>query len=367
MANFKHYVITTRQVIELEGSSGVYNYKYEKQYTSADSAESFLRFGRYQARENIKKETVFHDPYFFDHIVNNKDEDEDFEGLTDSSIIGERHIEVGAGSEQFFNTLFNELDASRKDLLIFLFGFHNSIKKEMKHMRLLNKEFCTNDSSVGSILMISWPSQGLVGYSEEMNTDIDNTGSALAIFFLKLATAIEQRRSKNQYIPRINFMPQSMGHRIVSSMMTILKHQNQNIYSKVTGIFHRLILMSPDIEHTALSANSDMSYKHVPELGQRTYVFFSRQDPILKMNLKHVKHKLRLGLNGPSSNLPNVSVCNVIQQGQPPVFDLDETQRHRFFEFDSGCINLLKKIFSGRDDEFEREFNLIIKWNDFNT
>ena len=363
MANYKHYVVTTRQVIALGGNPPLFNYKYEKQYTSSDYAESFLRFGRYQVKENIKKETVFYDPLFFNNTVNNQDEDDHFEGLTDKTLIDISRTESGAGSELFFNTLFDELDTSKKDLLIFLFGFHNSVRKELKHMNLLHKRFCTETSPIGSILMISWPSQGLTGYNEEMNTDVDNTGRALAIFFLKLSVIIEKRRQKNQFIPRINFMPQSMGHRIVNSMMNLLMKQNQSMYSKVRGLFNRLILMSPDIEANELSIDSTGSYKHVPELGNITYVFYSTEDPILKMNFKNK----RMGLIGPTAVPNNIRVCRVIQYGQPPLFELGQTKRHRFFEFDLGFIELLQKIFSGRDDEYGDNFSFKIKWNDFDT
>jgi hypothetical protein len=365
MANFKHFVITTRQVVASNENTNTFNYKYEKQFTSSDHAESFLRFGRYQVKQNINKEILFYDPLFFNHVINNKDEDIHFQGLTNDKLIDENRIETGAGSEQFFDALFDELNTSKKDLLIFLFGFHNKIKKELRHMDLLHKTYCTHTSPIGSVLMISWPSQGLIGYAEEMGSDIETTGRALSVFFLKLSNAIEKRRLQKQYIPRINFMPQSMGHRIVESMMTLLKKQNDSIYSKVNELFHRLILMSPDIEDHALSNKSEGSYKFISELGKRTYLFYSNQDPILKMNLKHVKNKKRLGLTGPTGDINNIRVCNVIQYGQPPVFDLGDNQRHRFFEFDLGFVEFLQKIFSGQDEELENSFNYIVKWNDF--
>ncbi|MCU0432124.1 MAG: alpha/beta hydrolase [Bacteroidia bacterium] len=379
MAEFKHYVITTRQVKKSDGPPVSFTYKSDK--NNAEYAQAFMRAGQYVSRKSIRKDQsiVVLEPQFFNHISANRDEDDDFEyhgSIT--SVIPQSATEPGAGTTELFNHIFDELEQSGKALLIFMYGYANKVNKELNHVELLDHAYVQPNTAIGSVLIVSWPSQGLLDfepgnmkkwnaakneYFDEMNTDVKVTGYNLAVLFLKLAAFVEKRKQENRFVPPMHFMPQSMGHRIVDVMMKVFAAQPQGTFQRVHKLFHKLILMSPDIHENALDpANTASIYKNVQLLAQKTFVVYSIDDPVLPVSKQFNGYNI-LGISGPKGKPDDIISIGFNQTGQPAIQDQPKTPKHRFFQYHKKAIFVFNQILAGYEKHYPDKTTVQLDWN----
>jgi hypothetical protein len=336
----KHYVVTTRRVSKTDN-------RYSK---NIDRCASFMRCGKYTEGDGVLQQ-----PYFFE----SGNEDSDYENGTSIAA-----LQPGQGTRELFDQLFAELEQSGKGLLLFLFGIDNPIAKELEHVELLHNAYVKNSPDIGRILMITWPSQGFAGfeYRKELKQDVQLTGKALAVFLLKLSAYITTRRTAGRYVPKLFFMPQSMGHRIVNVMLEHLEQNNQ--LEQLRHLFDGTILMSPDMPNYALQTNGNpLPYKHITQLSKQLCLVFSKQDPILGMakwfDSDHSTAFRSLGKMGLVFPVDGVTQLEVEQVNDPQKKRYGKNPEHRYYEFHCGAIEEINKLLvSGQPDT-----KIVIDWN----
>lgn len=361
----RHYVITTRPVhkVTVENLPDQFWYEHDTN-TPADVATPFVRCGIYTDRQGQADKPAFFAP---------GSEDADY------TIGGADPFKPQGGSLEQFNLLFNELEQMQKNLLIFMYGFENNIKGELEHLELLHKDYIEKEgSSAGRVLMITWPSQGLLKYNEEIRrsgkigaflkklfgnssrpdenlSDAAVTGRAMAVWILKLLQFAEDRYSNpepGRFRPRISCIVQSMANHVIRFTAAELKRLQK--LETVAGIFDDLILTSPDIRDTIFENDND--YRNASVLGKNTWLVYSPQDPVLKkgdwlypyIDPVSGKKQPRLGRNGPASVAglpPNLFKVEVQQQHiiNNPLSDFN----HRYFEFNDKVIGFYNSIANG--------------------
>lgn len=383
MANYKHYVVTTREVKKSDNPTDIFFYKSES--NNPENAQRFMRAGRYLYSKSLRPDQSINtiNPLFYNHLENGYDEDDDFEykGST-NTIIAPAAIEPRAGTLELFTDIFNELEKTGKALLIFMYGFANKIKKEREHVELLDHAYVQPNTAIGSLLVVSWPSQGKFDFdewainkwklakyeykNEEADTEI--TGYNLAVLFLKLASFIERRKQQGLFVPPIHFMPQSMGHRIVENMMKTFAAQPEAVFKKVHMLFEKLILMSPDMADYALDpSKTKYSYKNVHLLAKKTFVVFSIDDPILPFAKKFNGNEYNImGVSGPIHKPDHITALSFPQFGNAVIFDQVKTARHRYFEFHKKAIFVFNQLFAGYDQGYPDGFVITLNWSEQN-
>lgn len=347
MADLKHFVVTTREVIKY-GEIWEYNNEHP------DESMRYMRYGRFS---DDGDSATFIDPAG----TTGESEDKHYKFMPKE--LSEDKLKTGYASRLFFDELFGELETSGKGLLIFLHGISVKEKKEHQHVHLLHHAYVENSSNLERILMITWPSQGFAAtqYPVEKKEDCLRTGRALALFFLKLATEIQYRKDNNLYVPEIYFMPQSMGHRVVNQMMNFLKYQKAAIYDRVRMLFKMIILMSPDMPSRSLrqkTANK-FDYKYITELAHHTCIFYSKQDWVLKQG-EQLNNEELLGYTGPKEHPPEICSYNIKQINTPQMaLDLKRTRAHRYFQYHHKVISEINELFAGKIPEglIELEIN----------
>jgi DNA-binding Lrp family transcriptional regulator len=383
MADLKHFVVTTRQVSALERSDYSHGYKAENNYSTQGA--KYMRFGHYLHHKATKADKTIDvtDAIFYNHNYKHN-EDNDFSYCMDAtSVFPEEVTKPGSGSEAMFNAIFNELEKTGKALLVFMYGFSNMTKKELSHVELIDKAYLKSNSAVGSLLVISWPSQAFVDwenlndaiipakkwklikyeYLEELHTDVKTTGYSLALLLLKLASFVETRKAKRLFVPKIHFMPQSMGNRIVNCMMEKLAVQPEQLSNRVNKLFDKLILMSPDMHEDGLDPANGWPYRNVHLLANQTFLISSKNDPVLPRVAKIHDCKI-LGITGASKKPDFIRSIEFHQYGNVIFYKSLQTQRHRFFEFHEDAIHHFNMILAGHVTNYPDKTILHIDWPD---
>lgn len=360
----RHYVITTRPVhkVTVNGLPDQYWYEHDVN-TSADTANPFMRCGIYTDRQGVADKPSFFAP---------GNEDADY------TTGGANPFKPQGSSLELFTLLFAELELQKKDLLLFMFGFENNLKGELDHLEILHKEYVAKDkSTIGRILMLTWPSQGLLKYNEEIRregnfskwwkklfgnsfsvdehlSDAAVTGRAFAVWMLKLQQFMQQRYAQapaGTYRPRISVITQSMANHVLKYTSAEITRLQQTAAAK--GLFDNLILTSPDIRNTIFENDAD--YRNAAAFGKNTWLVYSPQDPVLQKGDALYPYRdpvtgnkqPRLGKTGPQSTtgLPaNLYPVHIEQLnvGMNPFTD----RFHRYFQKNEKVVAFYNQIFS---------------------
>lgn len=347
--DLRHYVATTRRVGMTD--TGEYFYEHESN-NPADTANPYFRCGQYVDDDGIPE-----NPWFC-HPGN-----EDYDYVIKDGTPTDEQLTAGEGSAEMFNMLLSELEHAGKDMLIFIFGYHNPFGKERDHLNRLHTKYVSPpESNIGRILMLTWPSQGFGEYNKELgyfqklvsksgdqiNSDVAVTGKALAVFLCKLKKFMDARYTANPHLhrPKLNIIVQSMANHVWLRMMEKLTAWNKTALLK--SMMSNLMLTSPDIR-SDIFQQSEL-YKRSTDLAERAYIIYSLQDRILRIaTVVHgVPGASRLGLTGPDGGLThlpgNTHLINV-NQSMKKLKPVDFN--HRYFEYNNAVIDIYNSIFLG--------------------
>ncbi|HET7003414.1 MAG TPA: alpha/beta hydrolase [Puia sp.] len=351
--DLKHYVATTRPVklVKVSGQPDQYWYEHDEN-NSADVATSYFRCGQY-----VDNSGEVEPPFFF----NPRNEDVDY--IISPGGITPAQLKSNGGSKEMFDMLFNELEQGKKDLLLFMFGYHNPLTKEFDHVHRIHENFIEHgNTNIGRLLMLTWPSQGFGEYNKELggnhgepvkngidiNSDVAVTGKLLAIFLSKLRNYMTNRYATmpaGRYQPKLHFIVQSMANQIWN--ITLEHLINNNIKSALNGMFEKLMLTSPDIQDNIFQESS--AYKQSTDLANNAFVVYSKQDTILQAAdvFHHISEHSRLGLIGPQplSSIPLNTNLLEVTQGHRSFSPID--YNHRYFEYHPAVINFYAQVFNG--------------------
>jgi hypothetical protein len=354
----KHYVVTCRSVrkVSVEGLADQYWYEHDNN-PEADVAVPYMHCGKYVEADGKADRPFFYSP---------GGETEDYPPVGNSPAA--EQLICHGGSHEMLTELFTELENEKKDLLVFMFGYHNPFVKEFKHIELLHEKYVAPEGSViGRILMVTWPSQGFGEYNQEIehlsflksiwkkitgkansvkskiNSDAVIAGHAQAIFLLKLQSFISGRyKNSTGFRPEMHYIVQSMANHVLEKTGAALNRMNRLAQAK--NIFKNLLLTSPDIRSDIFEKSPD--YVAATTIGETAVVVYSPDDPILKLGkIAHPTGPSRLGLDGPEKmeNIPaNTKLLEVRQEKITlPPSDIS----HRYFEYNNIVINRYNDIF----------------------
>lgn len=354
--DLRHCVATTRQVdvVRVPGVQDQFWYRHDGN-SSADIATPYFSCGQY-----IDNNGEPDKPYFFDF----RPEVDDYRAITPGAL-----PPAHGGSQTMFSNMFYELERERKDLLIFMFGYHNPFVKEFNHVKHLHRHYIEDgNANLGRLLMLTWPSQGFGQYRRELGsiyfggkneagieTDVAITGRALAVFLLKMYHFMHQRYAHapaGTYVPKLNFIVQSMANHVWGYAAAALADQGHG--HTLNGFFSNLMLTSPDIRNDIFQYRP--VYAHATSFARRAFLVFSKQDFILKLSdrFHSIPGTSRLGLAGPISDyyVPgNTHIAEVHQHriGFKPI-----DYNHRYFEYNREVRDLYAGAFTG--GRFDRRF-----------
>jgi len=288
-----HHVVSSRP-LEKDGDLFRYKRSLIPITPGMDNAYEYLNFGHYKIKKNDIDPPVFYRNGDTKESRHFSKHEEDF------------HL-PGEESEAWFTEIFTELKKKReKFLYIYLFGFGNTVNREMKkQLSPLHSHYFLDDwgleSPVGKILMISWPSQGKLQYKKGELRDVEVMGKSVAVLFLKLYHFINDKNNPlfSDWNPKIVMHSQSMGCRIIKQAVRTLNDLENAGKIKadiLNSFFHRLILTGADLDEDELSySNVDDDY-FIHQLAERVILFHNKNDFALWMsnNIFHTREK-RLG------------------------------------------------------------------------
>jgi esterase/lipase superfamily enzyme len=266
--------------------------------------------------------------------------------------------------------LCTELEEEKKDLLIYLFGYQNPFCKEMEHVQLLEEKYIkSGNCNVGRILMLTWPSQGFGEYNAEMGkpgffaslfnkkvksktqaeieSDVNVSGIAFAMFLLKLKNFIEERKTTNKYVPKLNLVVQSMGNTVLERCFK--KLNEWNLATELNGLMHRLLFTSPDVRNDIFEMSP--AYRQSALMAERAFVVYSPNDWILNLSGKF--HRIpgteRLGFSGPKNREAIPENVHLVQMIQRDLRSKPIDFNHRYFQYNEKVIQYYAEVFNGKE------------------
>jgi hypothetical protein len=365
----KHYVASNRLIdlVKVNGQPDQYWYRFDGN-SDADVACAFMRCGRY-----VDDNGTIAAPFFYPPGA----EDADYTAAA-FTVGGNK---AKGSSAEMLETLFAELEAERKDLLIFNFGYENRKEKEYNQLRYLHDKYISAPGSpLGRVLMITWPSQGFGQYDaekgndgflkrsllklfsaklpertrEQISNDVKVTGDALAIFLLKLSGFMKERyknATAATYRPRIHFIAQSMANAIL--VRCLVRLNELGMQEEVKGLFSRLMLTAPDIPDTVFE--TEPAYAGGMSIAEEVHVVCSRQDNILKMSdvFHNVAGTHRLGIAGPKDMSKVPANVHKMDIHQSRITFIPKDFNHRYFVYNQQAVDRYLHVF--RNSAAEQE------------
>lgn len=369
--SIRHYIATTRQLRLIHPADQDIQFIYNHEGSmNADTATHYFSCGKYAIDDWDTGKASFHDP---------QHEAGDYLPGASEEAYSSHH-----GSLALFTELFDALEKEKKDLLIFMFGFDNKLLKESGHLGHLHKSYIAEgNANLGRILMLTWPSQGKVGYNAERGypegadnyddtrkSDVITTGRALAVFLLKLKNFMDTRYANTEpgiYRPKMHIIIQSMANCIWDIMARALIRANR--LDSLRELFHTLMLTSPDIRNDIFQVSP--AYAQATSLAKRAFVVYSKEDNILGLSdfLHHEAATSPLGSLGPANKDFVPANTHMVEVTQPKewivvtavkslIGKLRKKKRpidiiHRYFEYNKEVRDLYTDAFTGKP--FERE------------
>jgi esterase/lipase superfamily enzyme len=285
--NSKNYVFSTRPIHDF-GDKITYAGKNEENRRKLDTALPHFNIGHYSitfppgadSRENI----IAPSPEF--HTNNNYPEMDDFANYNSGN------YKPGTETKKVFDEVFTKLKTTNKILYIYLHGFGNDTEKEKnKQVIPMWHSYYTHpkneNSPVGEIIFLTWPSQGFIQYKHGEKEDVSKMAGSVTVFFLKLFNYVNDRTNalfNDGWKPRIVFHSQSMGCKILQTAVARLNFiQEANLVKKniLDKFFYRIIMTGADLDLDALNDCEDEEGEEIHQLAERILLFYNKKDRAL--------------------------------------------------------------------------------------
>lgn len=275
----KHYFVTNRQIIIENG----------KEFVREDGQEpagSALRVG---SIDLSGKEASY-------HLVADTPPGKDVSYAP--AILRDRQTKK-VGSQWLFGELFDNMsDQAGKDVLVYVHGFRTNFQESLNCVKDLHERYVAPEgSTIGSIVLFSWPAQSsLLEYWNDRN-DAEISGRVFARSLQKLVKFFREffGSGKPGIEPcrrNIHLMCHSMGNYVLESATSTLLSEHT-----LRSLFKEVILVAADVDNDSLEPDKPLN--RIVDMGQRATVYFNRHDKALVASTGTKHFVNRLGFTGP--------------------------------------------------------------------
>lgn len=204
------------------------------------------------------------------------------------------------GTRQAFLDVYQNMINSPKDqgdVLFFIHGYQTGWTDAVRHLQKLHNRYVVNDeSSIGQIVLFSWPSKDrLLKYKDDRET-ARISGQVLGRVFWKVLRFYRDvfEREKNpleRCRQRIHVMTHSMGAQVLEAFVESI----QPYFSY--ELFGEIVLQNADVGWRALEKGKPLNA--LPTYGERIHVYNNNSDDALRVSHFTKNGRKRLGKQGP--------------------------------------------------------------------
>jgi hypothetical protein len=318
----RHYVLSSRKLMKVDDQY-TYDHVSPSNENGTDHALHYFNIGRYHIPITQKGLKVGLPEFMND---GGSYETRDYETLNHGFQF------PGEDSKRMFEEIFQELSKTpEKVLYIYLFGFGNHVKRELKvQIKPMTEHYhprIDRSSPVGEMLFLSWPSQGFFEYKSGEIHDVETMGRLLAVFWLKLYHLVNDENNPlfRNWRPKIVFHAQSMGNRILAgAVKNLYELEKQKIIREdiLNEFFHRLIMTGADVNKNTLDDFRPESEENIAKLAKKILLFHNSKDKALLIARIIFKEDERLGRNMTEEDLPllppNVDFIHLVKCHKDP-------------------------------------------------
>jgi len=206
---------------------------------------------------------------------------------------------VKKGSERFFIELSREMNIEGGDLLVLIHGFNVNWTEGINYLRILEKNFITESSSIKHLVLISWPSRAsILGYKLDTLDAVTcgtTIGRCFQLFYKFLNEAFAGYPQLKPCKHKVHLLCHSMGNFVLENMLKKILSDG----SKYLPVFDEVILVAADVDDNIFEEPNTFYYLNT--LCSRIHVYYNRNDLILKYSAKYENLRTRLGTDGPSN------------------------------------------------------------------
>jgi esterase/lipase superfamily enzyme len=243
----------------------------------------------------------------------------------------------------FSPSVFTEITAGKKNLLVFIHGFDNSFTDAILRAGYNAEWFRASGEAAAdtTVLAFTWPSLGLLfAQPKDITPDAyfadqamaGKSGFHLGHFFTEVAR-IRTAWLANNPRGRVFLLAHSMGNWALQAAMSWWFQA----HGPDADMFDEIILAAADEVYTTFETPDGSRLVHLRDIGKRINIYYSMNDAILAVS-HLVNENQRLGQTGPENKFNTGTYptdtyrmmdCTAVNDFWPPLFSEETHQYYR--------------------------------------